>query len=135
MDPIKRHEHDKASIEKHKQMEIPLALIKIQETYNTNNLNKQYGFNLEIFVKQSELTREIQTKQEDLAREIHEKQSKLTKRITIITAACSIIASIIGAIVGGLTVFWVRATGRWGAGNGTLVPGNGTLVLKQLIFF
>lgn len=79
-------ERQKAVKEKHEQMEIPVELIKIQDSLNKQNLERQHKFNLDIF----------------------EKQAILTKRITVITATCSIAASIIGAIVGGLIVFWLN---------------------------
>jgi len=70
---------------KYKQQQL-LAPIRLQNEYNKENLKLQHGFNLEIF----------------------EKQSSLTKRIAIITASCTIIASIIGAIIGALFVFWLN---------------------------
>jgi uncharacterized protein YdhG (YjbR/CyaY superfamily) len=79
---------------KKQEMRDLLAPVRVQNTYNKENLETQHKYNLEIFEKQANLTREMQ-----------HKQSILTKRSTVITAVCSIIASIIGAIVGGLIVF------------------------------
>lgn len=101
-------------------MEIPLELIKIQDRYNKSNIEQQHKLNLDIFEKQATLTREIQ-----------EKQSILTKRITIITAVCSIIASIIGAIAGGLIVFWLNTPQQQNQTKTQIQLNQGTSVPKK----
>mgnify|MGYP007088121866 CR=1 FL=1 len=86
--PIDKYKQRQAIQEKHKQMEIPLELIKIQDQYNRQNLKKQHEFNLEIFEKQAALTREINAK-----------QSNLTKVLIISTILAAICGSAIGALL------------------------------------
>lgn len=85
---IDKYKQRQAIQEKHKQMEIPLEFIKIQDQYNRQNLKKQHEFNLEIFEKQAALTREINVK-----------QSKLTKVFILSTILATIFASAIGALL------------------------------------
>ena len=87
--PIEKHKQHQALIEKHKQMEIPIKLIKIQNMFNKNNIEKQHEFNLEIFEKQAELTREMQ-----------KEQAKLLKKLSWRTVIATILAVIIGALFG-----------------------------------
>lgn len=86
MNPNKeKYEQQLAIREKQKQMEIPVELIKIQDRYNKQNLEKQHKFNLEIFEKQA-----------DLSREIHKKQT----RLAIISIGLAIVATLLGAVLG-----------------------------------
>jgi len=79
----------KAIREKQKQMEVPIELIRIQDTYNKNNIERQHEFNLEIFGKQAALTREMQ-----------KEQAKLLKKLSWRTVITTILAVIIGALFG-----------------------------------
>jgi len=86
MNPNKeKYDQQLAIREKQKQMEIPVELIKIQDRYNKQNLEKQHKFNLEIFEKQA-----------DLSREIHKKQT----RLAIISIWLAIVATLLGAVLG-----------------------------------
>lgn len=72
---MKQH---KENLEKQYEQQQRLMPIRVQNEYNKENIKLQHEFNLEIF----------------------KKQKKLTITITIITATCSIIAGIVGAIFG-----------------------------------
>jgi hypothetical protein len=89
MNPLEKHNQQKVIREKHKQMEIPVELIKIQDRYNKGNIEQQHKFNLEIFEKQAALTREIQ-----------DKQTKQLNNLSWRTVIATILAVIIGAALG-----------------------------------
>jgi len=76
--PIDKYNQRKTLSEKHKQLEIPVELIKIQDGYNKANLELQHNFNLCIF----------------------KKQKSLTILIAIITALCSFITGVVGVFIG-----------------------------------
>jgi len=75
---VKKYQQREALAEKQKERELPVELLKMQNHFNKQNIEKQHEFNLDIF----------------------KKQKKLTITITIITATCSIAAGIVGAIFG-----------------------------------
>jgi len=79
----------KESLEnQYKQQEI-LRPVELQNEYNKENLETQHKHNLEIFEKQAELTREMQ-----------EKQTKLLKHLSWRTVITTLLAVIIGAVLG-----------------------------------
>ena len=73
---------------RYKQQQL-LAPVRVQNEYNKENLEIQHKRNLEIFDKQAELTREIQ-----------EKQTKLLKNLSWRTVIATILAVIVGAVLG-----------------------------------
>lgn len=83
---MKQH---KESLERQYEQQQRLAPVRVQDTYNKENLETQHKYNLEIFEKQAALTREIQ-----------EKQSKLTKTSMWVIASATFLAAIIAAILG-----------------------------------
>ena len=70
--------HAQESLQKKLKMEEQLAPVRVQNTYNKENLKTQHEYNLEIF----------------------NKQKKLTITIAIISTICSLITGTVGVLLG-----------------------------------
>ena len=79
----------KESLERQYEQQQRLAPVRVQDTYNKENIEIQHKYNLEIFEKQAALTCEIQ-----------KEQAKLLKKLSWRTVITTILAVIIGALFG-----------------------------------
>jgi cell division protein FtsN len=83
---LKQH---KQNLEKQHEQQQRLAPVRVQDTYNKENIEIQHKYNLEIFEKQAALTREMQ-----------KEQAKLLKKLSWRTVIATILAVIVGALFG-----------------------------------